>query len=77
MNNSALRTVDLRGLAAPLPIAKAASFVRELLPGDGIEILASDRHSLEDFRAWCAWSGNRLVEWSREGDTVRILIEKG
>src|SRR6266508_4415401 len=69
MSTTTAKTLDLKGLACPLPIAKTAQGIRktaqgirELRSGELIEALATDPGSVPDFAAWCRATGNKLVE---------------
>jgi len=68
--------LDLKGLSCPLPIAKTARAVRDLEPGQLIEVLATDPGSVADFNAWARSTGNPLLESSQEGGVFRFLIKR-
>jgi tRNA 2-thiouridine synthesizing protein A len=76
MSQTVVKTLDLKGLACPLPIAKTAQAIRELKPGDLLEALATDPGSVPDFNAWCTNTGNELVEQTEEAGVFRFLIRK-
>jgi tRNA 2-thiouridine synthesizing protein A len=76
MNTAIVRTLDLKGLSCPLPIAKTAQAMKQLLPGDVIEVLATDPGSVPDFRAWCTSTGNELVEQTEDGGVFRFVVGK-
>lgn len=70
-------TLDLKGLACPIPIVKTAVAVKKLAPGDRIEVLATDPGSANDFPAWCRSTGNELVErGTTDGGVFRYVIRK-
>ena len=69
-------SLDLKGLSCPLPIVKTAKAMKELHPGDLVEVLATDPGSVPDFNAWAAATGNQLVEQTREGSVYRFLLKK-
>jgi len=70
------RTLDCKGLSCPMPIVKTAQALRQLAPGDLIEVLATDPGSVKDFAAWSKMTGNELVETSQEGVVFRFLLKK-
>ena len=76
MQRREVRTVDLRGLAGPVAVAKAASIAREMQSGETIVIVATGSRSLTDFRAWCRWTGNEVVGWSADGGAFRLSVAK-
>lgn len=77
MSTTVTKTLDLKGLACPLPIAKTAQAIRELSPGDVIEVFATDPGSVPDFTAWAANTGNELLEQSEAEGIFRFVIRKG
>jgi tRNA 2-thiouridine synthesizing protein A len=76
MDTTIVTTLDLKGLACPLPIAKTAQAIRTMTTGEVIEVLATDPGSVADFAAWCASTGHHLVEQTVDGDVYRFVIEK-
>ena len=76
MSQTIVRTLDLRGLSCPLPIAKTAQAIRTLASGDLIEALATDPGSVPDFTAWCETTGNELVEHTAVDGVYRFVIRK-
>ena len=68
--------LDLRGLSCPLPIAKTARAIRDLQPGELIEVFATDPGSVADFNAWAKSTGNPLLEASEEGGVYRFVIKR-
>lgn len=69
-------SLDLKGLSCPLPIAKTARAVKDLQPGELIEVFATDPGSVPDFTAWAKSTGNRLVETSEAGGVYHFVIRK-
>ena len=76
MSQTIAKTLDLRGLACPLPIAKTAVAIRELQPGELLEAYATDPGSVPDFGAWSKTTGNEVVEQTEEDGVFRFLIRK-
>jgi tRNA 2-thiouridine synthesizing protein A len=77
MSVTVATTLDLKGLACPLPIVKTSKAVREMAIGELVEVFATDPGSAQDFSAWCRSTGNALVEQSRDDDGVfRYVIRK-
>lgn len=69
------KTLDLRGLACPLPILKTKKALSELPKGATIEVLATDPGSLPDFTAFAEATGNTLLEHSEQAGVFRFLIQ--
>jgi tRNA 2-thiouridine synthesizing protein A len=76
MDTTIARTLDMKGFACPLPIAKTAQAIRELATGDLIEVLATDPGSVPDFAAWCASTGHELVDRTEDDGVFRFVIRK-
>ena len=76
MSQTIVQTLDVKGLACPMPIAKTAKVIRSLQPGDLLEVVATDPGSVPDFRAWCANTRNELVEQTEDAVVFRFLIRK-
>jgi tRNA 2-thiouridine synthesizing protein A len=76
MSQTIVQTLDFKGLSCPLPIVKTAKAFKEVLPGDVVEVLATDPGALQDFPAWCRSTGNELIESTREDGVIRFLLRK-
>jgi tRNA 2-thiouridine synthesizing protein A len=69
-------TVDARGQSCPMPIVMTAKAMRQLAPGDIVEVLATDPGSIKDFEAWSRSTGNALIERSSEGGVHRFILRR-
>ena len=69
-------SLDLKGLSCPLPIIKTAKAMKELAPGQLVEVFATDPGSVPDFKAWAKVTGNSLVESSQEGGIFHFVLKK-
>jgi tRNA 2-thiouridine synthesizing protein A len=76
MDATITKSLDLKGLACPMPIAKTAQAMRDLASGDLLEAFATDPGSVPDFDAWARNTGNELVEQTEEAGVFRFLIRK-
>ena len=76
MTQTVVKTLDLKGLACPLPIAKTAVAIRDLHAGELLEAYATDPGSVPDFNAWSKTTGNEIVEQTEEAGVFRFLIRK-
>ena len=76
METSIALSLDLKGLACPLPIARTAKAMRDLVPGQLLEVFATDPGSVPDFAAWSRSTGNPLLESGEEGGIFRFLLGK-
>lgn len=69
------KTLDLKGLACPLPILKAKKALSALPKGATLEVLATDPGSVADFTAFSEATGNRLIEQSEAAGVYRFVLE--
>ncbi len=53
--------LDCLGLYCPMPIVKTAQKIKELDPGQVLEVLSDDRGIVNDLPAWCAKTGNECI----------------
>ena len=68
------KTLDLKGLACPLPVLKARKALAGMPPGSTLEVFATDPGAVTDFEAFCEASGNQLIERDETAGTYRFLI---
>jgi len=70
------QTLDASGLACPMPVVRTRQAIDQLEAGQVLEVISTDRGSLQDIPAWAASTGHRLVEHNDGGDRFTFLIEK-
>ena len=71
------RFLDVTGHFCPLPVLLSAREIRQMVPGDLLEVVGDDPTMLEDMPVWCERAGHRLVEITHEEGKIRVLIERG
>lgn len=73
------KSLDTRGLACPLPVLKTKKAMRDLAPGQTLEVLATDPGSVQDFDAFCKATGHTLIvsEKDQDGAFRFILAHAG
>lgn len=69
-------SLNLKGLASPLPTIKIAKAMKDLAPGELVEAFATDPRSVSDVKAWAQSTGNTLVESAQEGASYRFVLKK-
>ncbi|MEB2271702.1 sulfurtransferase TusA family protein [Bacillus safensis] len=69
--------LDAKGLACPMPIVKTKKQMNELLPGDVLEVQATDKGSTADLAAWSKSAGHEFLGTRVEGQVLHHLIRKG
>lgn len=78
-NNSAKEPLKINacGLQCPGPIMQVKKAMDSIAPGERVEIVATDAGFARDASAWCATTGNRLIEKREEKGRYTVLLEKG
>jgi tRNA 2-thiouridine synthesizing protein A len=76
MGTTIATTLNLKGLSCPLPIIKTAKAMKELAPGQLVEVFATDPGAVPDFKAWAHATGNPLVESSQEAGIYHFILKK-
>ncbi|MED4586932.1 sulfurtransferase TusA family protein [Brevibacillus choshinensis] len=69
-------TVDTKGMACPMPIVKAKKALDSLAPGQTMEVLSTDKGSLNDFQAWVKQTKNELVSHEEDNGIFKFLVKK-
>ena len=67
-----MRQFDAKGMKCPLPVLKARRLLKEMSPGEQIEIEATDPGAPKDFVHFCETTGHKLVE-NTERDGVFVM----
>jgi TusA-related sulfurtransferase len=76
MNITIAMSLNLKGMSCPMTIIKTAKAMKELAPGELLEVLATDPGSAPDFKAWSRATGNPLVETSQEAGVFHFVLKK-
>ena len=69
------KTLDLKGLACPLPVLKTRKALAELPKGATLEVLSDDPGAPADFAAFAESTGNTLVEHTEKGGVHRFVLQ--
>jgi len=69
-------SLDCVGLYCPMPIVKTAEKIKQLKPGEVLEVLADDKGIKEDMPAWCRATGNEFLGIEEEGGEYRVYVKK-
>lgn len=68
--------VDACGIQCPGPILKLKKSIEPLLPGERIELLATDAGFPGDAEAWCKTTGHKFIDKRSENGIYHVIIEK-
>lgn len=67
--------LDTTGLLCPLPVIRTQERIKDLEPGDILEVLASDPGAKHDIPSWCRVHGHVLLATSANDDQFQFRIE--
>ena len=68
--------LDLTGLKCPLPALLTRKALKELSPGDRLEVHCTDPMAAVDIPAMVQQGGNRIDSSARRGALIVFVIEK-
>lgn len=68
--------VDACGMQCPGPVLRLKKEMEKLLPGQRLEITATDAGFSRDAESWCRMTGNRIVEVSSHAGKYKVVVEK-
>jgi tRNA 2-thiouridine synthesizing protein A len=68
--------IDCLGLFCPVPILKTREVMKQMAPGQVLEMLSDDPGSEADVRSWTVRTGHPLLEVEKHGAVYRFLIRK-
>lgn len=67
--------LDVKGLGCPVPILRANRAIKEMIPGDILEIHATDREAPQDFKIFCDGTGHSYIGCEKRGEVYVIRLE--
>ena len=70
------RKIDCLGLFCPVPILRVRDAMRQMQPGQVLEMISDDPASPADMQGWAARSGHELLEIDRTGAAFRFVVRK-
>lgn len=76
VSEAAPQVLDCTGLQCPLPVIKTSQAIKNVAPGELLELLATDPGVEPDMTAWTKRTGNELVQIDRDGDVFHVLIRR-
>ena len=76
MTQKADDTLDCGGLYCPMPIVETAKRIRDLKPGQILEVLSDDKGICTDMPAWAESTGHEFLGVEEEGGEYRVYVRK-
>jgi len=68
--------LDCVGLACPMPILKTTLKIKDMQPGQILEVQADDDGIEKDMPAWCEKTGHEYLGFIKENDEYRVYVRK-
>lgn len=76
MDIKADHVLDAKGLSCPMPIVKTKKKMRQLEPGQVIEVQATDKGSRADIEAWAKSTGEQYLGTIEADDVLKHYLRK-
>jgi len=67
--------LDARRMFCPMPVIRTQDKVKELEPGDTLEVVCTDPGALNDIPAWCRINGHKVIGTEERDDEVIVTVE--
>jgi TusA-related sulfurtransferase len=69
-------TLDCIGLYCPVPIVKTAQKIKELSPGEVLEVISDDTGIKSDMPAWAKKTGNEYLGLEEDEGEIKVYVKK-
>ena len=73
----AIKVLDAKGLACPMPIVKTKKAISDINSGEILEVHATDKGAKNDLTAWAKSGGHELLKDTEEDGVLKFWIKKG
>jgi tRNA 2-thiouridine synthesizing protein A len=71
------RSIDCVGLYCPMPIVKTAREIKNMEPGQVLEVIADDTGIKSDMPAWAKKTGNEFLGLEEKNGEIKVYVRKG
>jgi TusA-related sulfurtransferase len=68
--------LDTVGFFCPIPIIKTAARMRDMRPGQILEVLSDDRVILVDLPSWCKSAGHEYLGDAQRAGEIHLFVRK-
>ena len=72
----ATKSLDASGKCCPMPMVETNKAIKELAPGDILEIIATDVATRSDIPSWCQRTGNELLGAEENDNVFHYFVRK-
>jgi len=59
-----------------MPIVKTAEKIKQLKPGEVLEVVADDKGIKQDMPAWCDATGHECLGMEEEAGEIKVYVKK-
>ncbi|MEM7253879.1 MAG: sulfurtransferase TusA family protein [Pseudomonadota bacterium] len=70
------QVLDVKGLNCPLPILRTKLALSKMAEGEVLHVLATDPHSVIDFKAFCEKTAHELLRLDRTDTLFQFYIRR-
>lgn len=77
MPDPSTRRLDVSGQMCPMPIVRTRQALDDLIPGDVLEVVTTDRGALSDIPAWAGRLGHRVLDIADNDSHIVFQLQKG
>lgn len=70
------QTLDCIGLYCPVPIVKTAEKMKEMAPGEVLEVISDDTGIKSDMPAWAKKTGNEYLGLEEDEGEIKVYVKK-
>ena len=75
--HQANQVLDTRGMSCPMPILKAKKVLKDMAPGQVLEIMGTDVGTRNDLPAFTARSGDEYLGEEQRDGYISFFVKKG
>ncbi|MBI3900454.1 MAG: sulfurtransferase TusA family protein [Gammaproteobacteria bacterium] len=68
------QVLDARYLLCPLPVIRTQQAITKLVPGDTLEVHATDPGVLHDIPAWCRVHGHEVIGTNKVEGEIHVTV---
>ncbi|BCJ88281.1 sulfurtransferase TusA family protein [Effusibacillus dendaii] len=70
------KSIDCKGLSCPMPIVRTKKAMEEILPGQVLEVEATDPGSVSDVKSWAERTGHQFIGTEQHEEVFKHYIRK-
>ena len=67
--------LDARRMFCPMPVIRTQDKIKQLSPGDTLDVICTDPGALNDIPAWCRINGHIILQTKEINDEVIVKVE--